>query len=215
MDHDLDCNLNYGRDQHPYAVIVKSPPRDLGRRLVDASEEILRPGRDLRLEDIAAMVGSARATLYYYFSGREDLIAFLLAEHVTAASETVTAAGPGQPPAARLRAAVTALVAFLGSKPGVCAGLLSFAGTAGQLRSVMAAKDAALAAPLADILREGIRAGQLSAGEPDDAANALLGAAMIATLARWDRGDDSTSPAFQQALTDQIVRSVLPRGQFP
>jgi hypothetical protein len=58
--------------------------------------------------------------------------------------------------------------------------------------------------------REGIRAGQFSAGEPEDAANAILGAAMIATLARWDRGADSTGPAFQQALTDQIVRGVLP-----
>jgi TetR/AcrR family transcriptional regulator len=190
---------------------VKSPPRDLARRLADASEEILRPGRDLRLEDIAAMVGSARATLYYYFSGREDLIAFLLAEHVAAASGAVTeAACPGQPPAARLRAAVTALVAFLGSRPGVCAGLLSFADAAGQLRSVMAAKDAALAAPVAEIIREGIQAGQLSAGEPADAANAILGAVMIATLARWDRSDDSTSPAFQQALTDQVIRGVLP-----
>jgi TetR/AcrR family transcriptional regulator len=190
---------------------VRSPPRDLARRLADASEEILRPGRDLRLEDIAALVGSARATLYYYFAGREDLIAFLLAEHVTAASEAISAAArPGQPPAARLRAAVTALVAFLGSRPGVCAGLLSFAGTAGQLRSVMAAKDAALAAPVAGILREGIQAGQLSAGEPVDAANAILGAVLIATLACWDRGDDSASPAFQQALTDQVVRGVLP-----
>jgi TetR/AcrR family transcriptional regulator len=190
---------------------VKSPPRDLARRLADASEEILRPGRDLRLEDIAAMVGSARATLYYYFSGREDLIAFLLTEHVTTASEAITAAArPGRPPALRLRAAVSALVAFLGDRPGVCAGLLSFADAAGQLRSVMAAKDAALAAPIADILREGIQAGQLSAGEPGDAANAILGAAMIATLSRWDRGGDSTSPVFQQALTDQIVRGVLP-----
>ena len=190
---------------------MKSPPRALARRLAGASEEILRPGRDLRLEDVAVMVGSARATLYHYFSGREDLIAFLLAEHVTAASEAVTAAAPpGQPPAARLRAAVTALVAFLGSRPGVCAGLLSFAGAAGQLRSVMAAKDAALAAPVAGILREGIQAGQLSAGDPDDAANAILGAVMIATLARWDRGGDSTSPAFQQALTDQVIRGVLP-----
>ena len=53
-------------------------------------------------------------------------------------------------------------------------------------------------------------AGQLSAGEPADAANAILGAVMIATLARWDRSDDSTSPAFQQALTDQVIRGVLP-----
>ena len=190
---------------------MKSPPRDLARRLADASEQILQPGRELRLEDIAAMVGSARATLYYYFSGREDLIAFLLAEHMAAAGEAITAAPrPGQPPAARLRAAVTALVAFLGSRPGVCAGLLSFADAAGQLRSVMAAKDAALVAPVAGILREGIQAGDLVAGDPGDAANAILGAVMIATLARWDRGDDSTCPAFQRALTDQVVRGVLP-----
>lgn len=74
----------------------------------------------------------------------------------------------------------------------------------------MAAKDAMLATPIAGIVQEGIQAGQFLAGEPDDAANAILGAAMIATLARWDRGGDSTSPAFQQALTDQIVRGVLP-----
>jgi TetR/AcrR family transcriptional regulator len=190
---------------------VKAPPRDLARRLAQASEEILRPGGDLRLEDIAAMIGSARATLYYYFSGREDLVAFLLAEHVAAASAAITeAASTGQPPAARLRAAVAALVAFLGGRPGVCAGLLSFAGAAGQLRSALAAKDAALAAPLAGLLSEGIEAGQLTAGDPADAANAILGAAMIATLSRWDRGDDSTSPAFHQALTEQIMRGVLP-----
>jgi hypothetical protein len=91
----------------------------------------------------------------------------------------------------------------------VCAGLLSFADAAGQLRPVMAAKDAALVAPVASILAEGIQAGDLVAGDPGDAANAILGAVMIATLARWDRGDDSTSPAFQQALTDQVVRGVL------
>jgi hypothetical protein len=35
---------------------------------------------------------------------------------------------------------------------------------------------------------------------------------MIATLGRWDRGGDSASPAFQQALTGQIVRGVLAAG---
>jgi hypothetical protein len=77
---------------------------------------------------------------------------------------------------------------------------------------------------LASSVRPGCRHGPRGAGngeygvalgfclerDPDDAANAILGAAMIATLARWDRGDDSTSLAYQQALTDQIVRGVLP-----
>jgi hypothetical protein len=104
---------------------------------------------------------------------------------------------------------VTALIGFLGRQPGVCAGLLSFAGAAGQLRSVMAAKDDMLATPLQEILEEGASTGQFSIGDAADAANAILGAAMIATLARWDRGDDSAATAFQQALTDQVIRGVL------
>jgi TetR/AcrR family transcriptional regulator len=188
---------------------VKAPPPELARRLVSASEEVLRPGGEMRLEDVAALVGSARATLYYYFSGRDDLIAFLLQEHVTAASEAIAeAAHPGQPPGAQLRSAVTALAQFLGRHPGVCAGLLSFAGAAGQLRSVMAAKDDMLAAPIQRILEEGATAGQFSVADTADAANAILGAAMIAIIARWDRGADSTAAAFQQALTDQIIRGV-------
>jgi TetR/AcrR family transcriptional regulator len=188
---------------------VKSPPAELARRLVGASEEILRPGRELRLEDVAALIGSARATLYYYFSGRDDLIGFLLQEHVTAASAAIeTAMTAGQAPTARLRAAVTALTGFLGREPGVCAGLLSFAGASDGLGPVLAAKDALLVTPLREILADGAAAGELSAGDPADAANAILGAIMIATLGRWNRGQDSTAPAFQQALTDQIVRGV-------
>ncbi len=70
-------------------------------------------------------------------------------------------------------------------------------------------KDTALAAPLQEILSAGARSGELLITDPADAANAILGAVMIATLARWDRGGDSTSPAFQQALVDQVVRGVL------
>jgi TetR/AcrR family transcriptional regulator len=191
-------------------VTMKAPSPELSRRLVAASEEILRPGRDLRLEDVAGLVGSARATLYYYFSSRDDLVAFLLNEHVTAASEAIAQAAPaGEPPAERLRLAVSALVGFLGRQPGVCAGLLSFAGAAGQLGSVMAVKDAMLAAPFEEILSAGTQSGAFSAGDPADAANAILGAAMIATLGRWDRGQDSTAADFQEALASQITRGVL------
>lgn len=188
---------------------MKSPPPDLVRRLAEASEEILQPGRDLRLEDIAALVGSARATLYYYFSGRDDLIAFLLDRHVTAAAEGIIAAAASAGPAVvRLRKAVSALAEFLGRSPGVCAGLLAFAGASAQLGSMMAAKDAVLAAPLQEILADGARSGELTVADPADSANAILGAVMIATLARWDRGGDSTSRVFQQALADQVIRGV-------
>jgi AcrR family transcriptional regulator len=89
-------------------------------RRVSASEEVLRPDQALRLEDIAALIGSARATLYCHFSDRDDLVAFLLEEHLRAAAETielaVTTAQP--PPVGQLRSAITALVGFLGGSPG-------------------------------------------------------------------------------------------------
>ncbi len=189
----------------PYDEAVKTPPPTLAERLVSASEEVLRPDREMRLEDVAALVGSKRATLYYYFSGREDLIAFLLTEHLAAAAQAIKTASDTQAsPAERLRSAVAALVGFLGERPGVCAGLLSFAGAAGRMASVLAAKDSVVAEPILRILADG----PFEVGDARDATSAMLGAAMIATVDRWYRGDAMTQ-AFQQRLTEQIVRGVL------
>ena len=189
---------------------MRRPPPKLVQRLVGVSEEVLRPDRALRLEDIATLIGSARATLYYHFSGRDDLVAFLLEEHLRVAAETielaVTTTRP--PPVAQLRSAITALAGFLGGHPGVCAGLLSFAGATGRLGTLMAAKDATLTEPLRKLLDEGAVTGQFTISDSRDAANAILGAALIATLTRWEDGRDTRDPEFQQALTDQLVRSV-------
>ena len=189
---------------------MRRPPPKLVQRLVSASEEVLRPDQALRLEDIATLIGSARATLYYHFSGRDDLVAFLLEEHLRAAAETIELAVTTARPSVvvQLRSAITALVGFLGGQPGVCAGLLSFAGATGRLGTLMAAKDAKLATPLRRLLDEGAATDQFTFSDSRDAANAILGAALIATLTRWEDGRDTQDPEFQQALTDQLVRSV-------
>jgi AcrR family transcriptional regulator len=185
---------------------MRRPPPELARRLLDASEQVLRPDQEPRLEDVAAMVGSSRATLYYYFAGRDDLVAFLLEEHMaTTAAAIAAAARDQQTPGDRLRSVAAALVEFLGERPGVCAGLLSFAGAAGRMQALMTAKDTVLGAPLEQVLADGAATGAFPIADPRDAANAMLGAVMIATLGRWYRGDGIT-PAFRQALTDQIVR---------
>ncbi|MDT7586660.1 MAG: hypothetical protein QOC83_394 [Pseudonocardiales bacterium] len=188
---------------------MRRPPRNLVQRLLSASEEILRPDQALRLEDIAALIGSARATLYYHFSGRDDLVAFLLEEHLRVAANTIAlAVTTTQPPAAQLRSAITALVEFLGGQPGVCAGMLSFAGATGRLGTLMAAKDANLTEPLRKLLDQGAATHHFTINDSRDSANAILGAALIATLTRWEDGRATQDPEFQQALTDQLVRSV-------
>src|SRR5207245_5254462 len=89
LDHSPDCNLDSDRDQGAIIRRMRRPPSKLVQRLVSASEEVLRPDPALRLEDIATLIGSARATLYYHFSGRDDLVAFLLEENLRAAAETI------------------------------------------------------------------------------------------------------------------------------
>src|ERR1700739_2210024 len=188
---------------------MRRPPSKLVERLGRVSDEVLRPDPALRLEDIAALIGSASPTLYSPFSGRDDLVAFLLEEHLRVAAETielaVTTTGS---PVVQLRSAITALGGFLGGHPGVRAGLLSFAGATGRLGTLMAAKDAKLATPLRKILDEGAAPDQFTISDSRDAANAILGAALITMLTRWEDGRDTQDPEFQQALTDQLVRSV-------
>ena len=87
--------------------------------------------------------------------------------------------------------------------------LLSFAGATGRLGTVLAAKDAALAAPLRTLLDMGAAKGHSAISDSGDAANAILGAVLITTLTRWEGGRDTDDPEFHRALTDQLVRSVV------
>src|SRR5260370_42194686 len=97
---------------------MRRPPSKLVQRLVSASEEVLRPDPALRLEDIATLIGSARATLYYHFSGRDDLVAFLLEEHLRVAAQTIELAiTPPRPPLVQLRSAITAPLDVLSGHP--------------------------------------------------------------------------------------------------
>jgi len=59
---------------------------------------------------------------------------------------------------------------------------------------------------VAEPIRHILADGPFEVGNPRDATSAMLGAAMIATLDRWYRGEP-VSPAFRRRLTEQIVRA--------
>lgn len=192
---------------------MKTPPEDLARKLTDASERVLSLDGEVKLEEVARSIGVARATLYYYFSGRDDLVGFLLAHHLRAGGEVLAAAlvgAAGRDPAGRLHAVVEALVGFLAAHPGVCAGLLGAMGAGGRMAEVMAANDRAIGAPLRELLVEGRALGAFTFADAADAANALMGAMVIAVLARAAGARPLDDPAFAPALADQLTRSVVP-----
>ena len=55
-----------------------------------------------------------------------------------------------------------------------------------------------LATPLQKLLDEGAATDQFTISDSRDAANAILGAAMITTLTRWEDGRDTQDPDFSR-----------------
>ena len=188
---------------------MRRPPSKLVQRLVSASEEVLRPDPALRLEDVATLIGSSRATLYYHFLWPRR---------------------PGRVPTGRASARrrrdnrarrhthrVTSRPAALSDNRarrvprGASRSMRRAALLRGSRRTTRnpdgrqgrAPRHATSKAP-----DEGAATDQFTISDSRDAANAILGAALIATLTRWEDGRDTQDPEFQQALTDQLVRSV-------
>lgn len=188
---------------------MKTPPPNLAARLVAASPELLRPEGPPRFDEIAALVGVSRGTLYYYLAGQDELLSFLLIAHVEEGAAAMAAADTGTGPAgARLRSILTAVVTYLGGRPGVCAGLLTAAASGGGMRDVLSLNDELIARPIRDVLSAGVAAGQLTAPDVAGATDAILGGALLGVLGRSARGDDAADPAFHRRLVDQLTRGV-------
>lgn len=189
---------------------MKTPPEQLATRLFDASERILRLESEVKFDEVAATVGVPRATLYYYFSGRDDLTEYLLTRHLEAGSEVFAPALTGESrPGDRLRALLLAMVGFLAEHPGVCGGLLSAMGSGIGMQEVMSANERIVAAPLRDLLIEGRDIGEFDFDDPADTANILLGAMLIAVLGRAVEGRILDDADFHRSVADQLLRAVI------
>jgi hypothetical protein len=98
---------------------------------------------------------------------------------------------------------LTAMIVYLGQHPGTCAGLLGALGATGQMSEVLQTNDVWIAGPLRELLSA------LDVPNVTDAANAMLGAVLLAVLGRSMSGADPTDADFRTHLTEQILSGVL------
>ncbi|HSK22971.1 MAG TPA: TetR/AcrR family transcriptional regulator [Egicoccus sp.] len=188
---------------------MKTPPPDLATRLLAASGELLSPGGMPPFGDLAERLDVSRATLYYYFAGQDDLLGFLLRAHVDAGAAVMAAADPGAGPVAeRLRAVLGAAIGYLGEHPGMCTGLLAAAGAGPGMDEVLALNDARIAGTVRELLAAGAATGEFDVADRRDSANAMLGAVVMAVVARAAEGRDTMAPEFRSGLVDQLVRGL-------
>ena len=189
---------------------MKAPPPELAERLWDASDEILKPGADMRIDDLAALVGVPRATLYYYFSGKDDVFEFLLAQKLQRGTASIAAAldTPGDP-VERLTAVLRAMLHTTAEHPELCTRLLGRIddGSSGQLMHEI---EHTLMAPVRVLLTEAQRNGELVLADAGDTTLSIVGSLVIVAMVRTTRGTFDPDEVAKWWIP-QILNGLRPR----
>jgi TetR/AcrR family transcriptional regulator len=132
-------------------------PTSLSEKLAPSAALFAEAGLDgTTMEDIARVTGISKTTLYYYFEGKEDLFARLLADGLLAVEHEVSQALQGERTAAQqLAAVIEAQVTVMNRNPEVARAMFSELARAERIPEIAAAVDAAYYAPVLRLLAAG------------------------------------------------------------
>ena len=160
-------------------------PRQIHERLSAAADLFAEKGlNDSKIDDVAAVTGVPKATLYYYFSGKEEILAFLLEDLLRDIADAVAAIvhtdGTG---AERLELVIRAQLRAMAQRPAVCRALIGELGRAGRMPVIAEMINTAYQQPVEALLVAGARDGSL-VKQPDAQSTsiALFGAVTINAL---------------------------------
>jgi AcrR family transcriptional regulator len=159
-----------------------------------------------RMEDLAEATGVPRATLYYHFSGKDEVLAWLMRSTVTELSAAVAAAAT-EPGSARhrLEQVVRALLGLMGRRPDACRVLIANLEQAGRLAEIAEALIDAVHAPVITLLVEGAADGSVRpVADPLRVTSAIFGAVTIAGLQSLVVEDSFAEEALGAAVLDLI-----------
>lgn len=158
---------------------MRTLPSAMRLNVLAAAELFAEHGLDAtKMEDIAAATGIPKATLYYYFDGKEAILAFLFTEILDEVERSVGEALAAEGSAAdRLRAAILAHLRVFEAFPAASRALQFDLGRAARTPLIAARTDAAFVDPIRALLVEGAADGSLRpVAHPRLVATAILGA---------------------------------------
>ena len=158
---------------------MRELPAGMRMKVLAAAELFAEFGLDAtKMEDIAAATGVPKATLYYYFAGKEDILTFLfneiLDEIARATDNALSTEGNG---ADRLRAAIVAHLRIFEEYPAASRTLQFDLGRAARTPLINERVEEAYRRPIRTVLEQGAKDGSLRPIEhPRLIAMAILGA---------------------------------------
>ncbi|AXN50451.1 transcriptional regulator BetI (plasmid) [Mycobacterium marinum E11] len=192
---------------------MREVPAQIAERLPAAAALFAERGlNDTKIEDVAAATGIAKATLYYYFAGKEDILTFLLEDVLHQLTDEVsTIVGAEGTGIDRLHGVITAQLQMMAQRPAVCRALIGELGRAARIPVIADMISAAYLEPVEALLRAGAADGSLVAVDnPRAAAIALFGAVTTSALTVL-----VTDDAFDEDLIARAIDDVAFTGLRP
>lgn len=164
---------------------MRTVPPAMASKLMKAAELFADRGLDgTKTDDIAAVTGIPKATIYYYFDGKEQVLSFIFRTVLDAVQQAVAAGvnGPGRADE-RLVQVIRNHLGVFADYPEASTSLHFDLGRAARLPDIAQHSNAAFIEPVAALLAEGLDDGSFrSVGDPRLAAVAILGAVSTAAI---------------------------------
>lgn len=192
---------------------MRNVPQQIAARLPAAAELFAERGlNDTKIEDVAAATGIAKATLYYYFAGKEDILAFLLHDTLGQVADEVALAVHGHGSGAdRLGGVISAQLRVMARHPDACRALIGELGRAGRMPAIAAMINAAYHRPVEALLIEGAADGSLVAQlDARSTAVALFGAVTVSALTAL-----VTDKSLDETVVTRTIQSIALDGLRP
>lgn len=193
---------------------MRTVPSQIAARLPAAAELFADRGLDnTKIEDVAAATGIPKATLYYYFSGKEEILAFLLNDALLRVADEVAIAVQSHDTAAqRLTDVIRAQLRVMADQPAVCRALVGDFGRAGRMPVIAEMIHSAYYQPVEALLLEGVTDGSLlEQPHPKEVAMAIFGAVTISALSYLVTNQPLDEPRIASAVTDLILDGLRTR----
>jgi AcrR family transcriptional regulator len=177
----------------------------------EVADVFARNGYDsTRMEEIAVAAGVPRATLYYHFKGKDEVLAWLLGSTLEALGGAVGEAVSGRGSARqRLERVIRAQLRVMGERPGACRMLIADLERAGRMPDIARGVAVAFYLPVVRLLEEGKADGSLrTVRDPQRMASAIFGAVTIPALSSLVMDASFEAEAVARAAIDLILRGL-------
>ena len=196
----------------PAGENMKKPPDELAQKLLAVSDQLTGTDLDISIDDIAKMAGVPRATLYYYFSGKEDLISFFLSDKLHRVSVAIGKAMAGEGSVVeRLENTLVAVMEAMAEHPALCTEMPGAVKAAAKYTDVVNETEKVMLAPFRELLIEGKASGELVIEDVNTTAIALLGAVNMVAMFQLVQTGTVDVEATTAALVPQLIQGVVPR----